>query len=56
MVVVAALIALVDVVRRRDTLTRAQVMAYAILILVVPLAGAVIYAMYGRQETTHSAA
>jgi asparagine N-glycosylation enzyme membrane subunit Stt3 len=55
-VVVAALIALVDVLRRREELTRAQVMAYAILILVVPLAGAIIYAMYGRQKTARSAA
>ena len=54
-VVVAALIALVDVLRRRDELTRAQVMAYAILILVVPVVGAVVYAMYGRQGTSRSA-
>jgi len=55
-VVIAALIALVDLLRRRDKLTRAQFMAYLILILVVPLAGAVIYAMYGRQGTTRTAA
>jgi len=55
-VIVAALLALVDVVRRRDRLTRAQFMAYLILILVVPLVGAVIYWMYGRQEASSSAA
>ena len=56
MVVVAALLALVDVLRRRDELARAQVMAYVLLILVVPIAGAIIYAMYGRQKTAGSAA
>lgn len=47
-VIVVALWALIDVIRRRDDLTRAQLMAYLILILVVPLFGAVIYALYGR--------
>jgi hypothetical protein len=48
-VIVAALVALADVVRRRDELTRAQVYAYVILILVVPVVGAVLYAVFGRQ-------
>lgn len=48
-VIVAAVLALVDVIRRRDELTRAQLMAYLILILVVPLFGAVLYALYGRK-------
>ena len=48
-VIVVALAALVDVVRRRDELTRAQVAAYAILILVVPVLGAILYALFGRQ-------
>lgn len=48
-VIVAALVALADVVRRRDVLTRAQVFAYVILILVVPVVGAVLYAVFGRQ-------
>jgi multisubunit Na+/H+ antiporter MnhB subunit len=55
-VVVAALLALVDLVRRRDQLARVQFMAYLILILVVPLAGAILYAMYGRRATAHPAA
>jgi hypothetical protein len=54
--IIAALIALVDVLRRRDELTRAQVMAYVILILLVPVVGAIIYALYGRQGTTRPSA
>jgi hypothetical protein len=54
-VIVAALLALVDVVRRRDELTRAQVFAYVILILVVPVVGAVLYAMFGRQSDARAA-
>jgi hypothetical protein len=50
-VIVAALLALVDVVGRRDELTRAQLYAYVILILVVPVVGAVLYALFGRQTT-----
>jgi uncharacterized membrane protein len=48
-VIIAALVALVDVVRRRDELTRAQLFAYVILILVIPVVGAVVYALFGRQ-------
>ena len=54
-VIIAALFALVDVVRRRDQLARAQFTAYLILILVVPLFGAIIYAMYGRKATASAA-
>ncbi len=53
-VIVAALVALLDVVRRRDELTRAQVFAYVILILVVPVVGAVLYALFGRQSAGHA--
>jgi Phospholipase_D-nuclease N-terminal len=52
LVLVVALIALVDVIRRRHELARGQAAAYAILILVVPLVGAVLYAMFGRRPTT----
>jgi ABC-type uncharacterized transport system permease subunit len=55
-VIIAALIALVDVVRRRDELNRAQAVTYVILILVVPVVGAIIYALYGRQGTTRPSA
>jgi membrane-associated PAP2 superfamily phosphatase len=48
-VIVVALVALMDVIRRRGELTRAQVSAYVILILVVPVVGAVLYGLFGRQ-------
>lgn len=54
-VIVAALVALVDVVRRRDELTRAQLFAYVILILVIPVVGAVLYALFGRQTVGRTA-
>jgi hypothetical protein len=51
LVIVVALIALVDVIRRRDELARGQVSAYVILIVLVPLAGAALYGLFGRRAT-----
>jgi hypothetical protein len=47
--IVAWLVALVDMVRRRDELTRGQLAAWVLIVLILPVVGTVLYFALGRK-------
>jgi hypothetical protein len=54
-VVLLALVALVDVIRNKAALSRAQFFAWLILVLVLPLVGLILWFTVGR-KTAHDQA
>jgi hypothetical protein len=47
--VVAWVVALVDIVRRRDELSRKQLVAWILLVVILPVVGTVLYFALGRK-------
>jgi hypothetical protein len=47
--VVAWVVALVDIVRRRDELSRKQLVAWVLLVVILPAVGTVLYFALGRK-------
>jgi hypothetical protein len=47
--IAAWLVALVDMVRRRDELTRGQLAAWVLIVLILPVVGTVLYFALGRK-------
>jgi Phospholipase_D-nuclease N-terminal len=47
--VVAWVVALVDIVRRRDELSRKQLVAWVLLVVILPVVGTVLYFALGRK-------
>ena len=48
-VAVAWAVALVDMVRRRSVLTRGQLAAWVLIVIIFPLLGTILYFAIGRQ-------
>ena len=54
-VIVLALVALVDVIRQRGALTRAQFFAWLILVLVIPVIGLILWFSVCRKTAAEQA-
>ena len=54
-VIVLALVALIDVIRQKDSLTKAQFFAWLILVLVLPLIGLILWFVVGRKTAAQQA-
>ncbi|HEY7420445.1 MAG TPA: PLDc N-terminal domain-containing protein [Gaiellaceae bacterium] len=48
-VVIAWLVAIIDVIRRRAELSRGQLMAWILIVIILPLAGTILYFTVGRR-------
>ena len=51
---VAWAVALVDMVRRRSALTRGQLAAWVLIVVILPVLGTILYFVVGRQPDTRS--
>ncbi|HET9215279.1 MAG TPA: PLDc N-terminal domain-containing protein [Gaiellaceae bacterium] len=49
---VAWAVALVDMVQRRSALTRGQLAAWVLIVIILPLLGTILYFVVGRQPQT----
>ena len=47
--VVAWLIAIVDMIRRRGQLSRGQLAAWVLIVIIVPVVGTILYFVFGRK-------
>jgi hypothetical protein len=47
--VVAWIVALVDIVRRRGELVRRQLVAWVLIVVILPVVGTVLYFVFGRK-------
>ena len=47
--VVAWLIAIVDMIRRRGQLSRGQLAAWVLIVVIVPVIGTILYFVFGRK-------
>lgn len=47
--IVAWLVALVDIVRRRGELVRRQLIAWVLIVVILPVVGTVLYFVFGRK-------
>jgi hypothetical protein len=47
--VVAWLIAVVDMIRRRGELSRGQLAAWVLIVIIVPVLGTILYFVFGRK-------
>ena len=45
----AWIVAIVDMVRRRASLSRGQVAAWLLVVIIVPVIGTILYFVYGRK-------
>jgi hypothetical protein len=48
--VVAWLIAVVDMIRRRDELSRGQLAAWVLIVIILPVLGTILYFGFGRKS------
>jgi hypothetical protein len=51
---VAWVVALVDMVRQRSALTRGQLAAWVLIVIILPVLGTILYFVIGRQPETRS--
>ncbi len=51
---VAWAVALVDIVQRRSALTRGQLAAWALIVIILPVLGTILYFVIGRQPQTRT--
>ncbi len=51
---VAWAVALVDMVRRRNALTRGQLAAWVLIVVILPVLGTILYFVVGRQPQTRT--
>jgi hypothetical protein len=49
---VAWVVALVDMVQRRSALTRGQLAAWVLIVIILPILGTILYFVVGRQPKT----
>jgi hypothetical protein len=54
-VIVLALVALVDVIRQKDALTKAQFFAWLLLVVLIPLIGLILWFSVGRKTAADQA-
>ena len=47
--VIAWLIAIVDMIRRRGQLSRGQLAAWVLIVIIVPVVGTILYFLFGRK-------
>lgn len=47
--IIAWLIAIVDMIRRRDQLSRGQLAAWILIVIIFPVLGTILYFVFGRK-------
>ena len=51
---VAWVVAIVDMVRRRSKLTRGQLFAWLLIVIILPVLGTILYFVIGRRPATQT--
>jgi len=51
--VIASVVAIVDMIRRRGALSRGQLAAWILIVLILPVLGTILYFAVGRRSAAH---